>query len=209
MVKIFLLILAGSILIIAQTNNQKAVSGFTGSGEYESRYQDNKPHFEVGIRDELILIESTDLGTNKPSFYKTDKSVPPYNVHLTAGLRFMKYDKIDLRFGMMADFVNILGLDEQVSFQINFLKSRFYAELSAEFFNNNLISNSNPNKGQRYTFYCIGLGYEASKHIDVDISYCIPDGKILNSKYTFGGTDLTSGNINYMIKLGCEYSFIF
>jgi hypothetical protein len=216
--KFFLLIIAFPSLLFGQINTQHNQSklfdnlSFRESLDTVTR-EDLKEnlHFELGIRDELIFMLSNEFNSEDRKFENTIKLLLPYNFHLTAGVKFLRYYKIDFRFGILAANDYVFGFDEGLYFQAGLPNSKFYWVIGVDFFNNNLASDGNTWTGGNFTFYCFGLGYESSKNFSIDILYSFPSGNKVYAKepsFKMGGRYYEK-KINGLIRLGFQYSFIF
>jgi hypothetical protein len=175
----------------------------------------NNLHFALGIRDELILMpeNSYSFETNKEGF--AFRTFLPFNLHLCAGIRFYKYYKVDLRFGLIASAdVNYWGFDEGIFFSMLLFNSHFYGTAGIDFFNDYGEGHNSAFSGGNFTFYCLGLGYETSTHFDFDLVYYIPNKEVygydINTGYGNPPYGQTHNKKNYgLITLGFQYSFIF
>lgn len=218
MIKFLLIIILTTPLIFGQLQidckkgNLEPIKNLNSSA---SLNLNNGIHFELGIRDELILMQANEFSSQDRKFENKVKLLLPYNFHLTAGIRFLRYYKIDYRLGILAAQDYILGIDEGLYFQTSLPNSEFYGVIGLDFFNNNLASDGMTETGGKFILYCFGLGYEASRNFNMEILYSIPNNS--NRIYAespaadYGGIpgQFYDKKINGLIRLGFQYSFIF
>ena len=180
----------------------------TAFSYFEKNYGAN---FEIGLRYEFSYLSSKILNANHNYFGYYLLPIPLFNMHVTAGLRIFKDYKIDFRFGIKSIYEDFIGLEDGIFFQANLFNSDFFGAFGADFFHNGGASHgvSDYSKsGGEITFYSIGVGYQASKHFNLDLTYYIPDNKSYGHdtiSYPYHRYDKM---VNSLINLGCQYSFI-
>ena len=180
---------------------------------YRIEYANEKTlFFELGIRDDLIAAFTNQF--DNPVYKNKIEFFYPINLHLSAGIRFLKQYKIDFRFGIMTNGDYIFGIDGGFFFQADLLKTDFYGTAGVDFFNNNLANSGITNADGTFTFYFLGLGYKASTTFDIDIMYGFPGkNKVYTttpvSAYGIAGNQYFEDKINGLLKIGFQYSFIF
>ena len=162
--------------------------------------------FKLGIRDELDLMLVKYRAGNSIEF-----GILPINIHLTTGVRFLEHYKIDIRYGIMVIYEDFEGFDIGIFLQYNLFSSNFYGSLGIDYFNAIGSSHNSGSTGGSFTFYCLGLGYNVSKHFNLDLMYCFPNEKVFAyyqsdffSQYQ-GFNEIDNG----LIKIGFQYSFLF
>jgi hypothetical protein len=202
MIKLLILVFIISSLLLGQVDAIK-ISNNSGTSA----------NFEFGIRDEAIVIFSNESDEYDYPIYKNEvKFLLPINLHLSAGIRFLKQYKIDFRFGIITNTDYIFGLEEGLFFKADLFNTTFFGTAGIDFFNNSLANGGTTNPHGKFTFYFIGLGYETSRNFDFDIMYGFPAG---NRVYATGpalavyGGQIFEKKINGLFKLGFQYSFIF
>jgi hypothetical protein len=217
MMKFFLLVILTASLVFGQAQadgKYTYLEKIKSTNSFVLLSLNNELNFELGINDELILMLANEFNTHDGKFKNTIKFLLPYNFHITAGVRFLRYYKIDYRFGILAAQDYVLGIDEGLYFQAGLPNSKIYGVIGVDFFNNNLASDGITETGGNFTFYSFGLGYEASENFSVDIMYSFPGGNKIYAREPAGLYGDAPGlfyykKINGLIRLGFQYSFIF
>ncbi|HED05600.1 MAG TPA: hypothetical protein ENI61_02815 [Ignavibacteria bacterium] len=179
--------------------------------------------FELGIRDELIMMFAKVYSYEKGKISNTVEyaynvfpvryNIYPLNFHLTLGLSFSKYYKIDFRFGITAVYVDFTGIDEGIFFKANFFEQKFYGTAGVDFFQNAGFGHNLSESWGNFTFLCLGFGYNISRNFIIDLIYYYPTSKVYGnnqvSNYPESGYTNYNKVVNGLIKLGFQYSFIF
>ncbi len=180
-------------------------------GLFDYRAENFPVTFELGIRDEFIIMLSKEYNVESNRVESMLNYTAPVNLHLSAGLGFLDHYKIDFRIGLTTVDENFWGLDEGIYFEGDII-GKIYGMVGIDFFYDNGSSHNSAESGGSFKFYSLGLGCKASKNFSLDLSYCIPNEKIygynINTSY-FPFTQTYNMVNNGLIKLGCQYSFIF
>ncbi len=165
---------------------------------------ETQANFELGIRDELILMFANLYSRNTMEF-----GIVPINIHLTTGVRFLKNYKIDTRYGLMIVYEDFEGFDAGIFFQADLFKSSYYGVVGIDHLFAMGSSHNSGSTGDSFNFVCLGFGYSTSKNFSLDLMYYIPTEKTFG--YDFDFTNLKSSKKidNGLIKIGFQYSFIF
>lgn len=169
----------------------------------------SRPNVDFGLR-----LESIIMSANVENKHRT--SVFPFNMQLYVGFGFLKYYKVRIRFGVVPGSTNIpfsfkVVLEEGIFLQANLLKSNFYGIGGVSILSNNNECGHGTgdivyNNGVAI-FYCIGLGYETSKRVNLDIMYSVPfDKKFGYDHHSFPSRDYD--RIIYgMVTFGFQFAF--
>jgi hypothetical protein len=174
-------------------------------------------HFELGIRDESIFMFANlykGQGVNAANSIESIRV--PINFHLTLGLSFLDYFKIDIRTGIMVAFEDFYGYDEGIFLNVYPFKTDFFAAAGIDIMHNSGEEHGTADysiSGGSATFYCLGLGYSVSRHFDIDLMYYIPNDRV----FGFNNVIIYETNtwkhfdkIDYgLLAIGVQYSFIF
>lgn len=173
----------------------------------KAQVNESKIKFELGIRDEFILLFANHYNDYSGKVENTMFYSLPFNLHACAGIRFLNYFKIDLRAGLLWITEDFLGFDKGIYLQSLLFSSNIYVEAGIDFFNG--IGNGHTN--DKYTFYCFGLGYEPARNFDIDLLFSVPNTKIYG--YTINDNVFPTvkyENINNgLLRFGFEYLFNF
>lgn len=172
--------------------------------------QTNEFEFEIGLRDELgLMLANIYDKKSSAKVFTLESGLFPINFHLTTGLNYSGNYKIYLIYGFTYILEDFQGFDRGIFFRAN-LYNNFYGVLGLDFFNKMGSSHGLSNSpAKNYTFYCLGAGYNFSKHFNIDLMYYMPDEKVFGydtnpESYTF------YNKIDHgIIKLGFEYIITF
>ncbi len=167
MMKLFLFLILFSLSIISQENHNQQGYILKESSSV------SEVNFELGIRDELDLMLVKYHAGNSIEF-----GIIPINIHLTTGVRFLKSYKIDVRYGIMVIYEDFEGFDIGIFLLSDLFSSNFYGSLGIDYFNGIGSSHNSGSTGGSFTFFCLGLGYNVSKHFNLDLMYCFPNEKV-------------------------------
>jgi hypothetical protein len=200
--KYLLTILIFSSFVFARNN-----SGYyycNKAGETAASHQ-NTLKFEIGIRDEFYTM-FLNFNTLKSTHHKSDirSSYWPFNLHLTTGLEFLNTYKIYIKSGIALVYDDFGGFDGGIFGDIK-LTGGFWISTGIDFFS---VSSSGhgtfSNSADSYLFYCIGAGYHILNNFKADITYYIPDKKVLGHNAYYEVTENEG-----MLGFGFEYIFSF
>ena len=172
----------------------------------------NDANFEWGIRDELIIMYTNIYDHETNVVGNILKLSLPHNLHLLGGIEFLKYYKVELRFGLTFLNEDFGGFDAGAFLKANLFNSDFNLSLGLDFFNNQKTSHNLSSSGGDFIFYCFGLGYDFSQSFSADVIYYIPNKKVygydINTGYSPTGQIYEKVNKG-LVKIGFQYSFIF
>jgi hypothetical protein len=216
----FLIVATQSSFIWGTANPSSNEKYYTEFNSFESQNtndslgsvpaKEKEVDFELGIRYELLLMfanlynNASGLGKNALEF-----SNSPLNFHLTAGLRFINNYKIYLTGGLMVVYEDFLGFDGGIFFEASLYNPGPFGVIGVDFFNDSGEEHNLSSSGGNFTFYCIGAGYNFSKHFDIDLMYYVPNNKVFGSDLDFQTYQLHNKTDNGLLKLGFEYKFVF
>ncbi len=178
---------------------------------FESEYESN---FEVGFRYELSYMSNRIFNING-YFNSYELGILPINLHLAGGFRFLKNYKLDFRLGLKFIYEDFYGSEKGIFFQANLFNSKFFGIVGIDFFHNFGESHGvmvYSESGGENTFYCFGVGYQTSKHFNLDITYLIPKNKVYGYNQDNSAYPIIKNYdkiVNNLISLGLQYSFIF
>ncbi len=166
---------------------------------------------EIDIRFESMIMAVKIENKNIASIF-------PLNMQVTQGIKFLKYYKAKLRFGIIPGSTKLpddfnLVFEVGLFFQATLLKSNIYGIVGV-----NLITN-NGNDFSHGTgpviehegsilFYSLGLGYEISKHLSLDLMYSIPNNKKFGHVDDYIANQSYNKFVNGIITIGIQYTFI-
>jgi hypothetical protein len=191
-----------SLMIFGEEIHADITDGYDTVQVKERDYHNNM-RFEIGIRDEIFIS----LGKVK------NPSPGPINFHLTIGINFLKYYKIGLKAGIKIVSSDFEGIDQEIFFTADILKSNIYGIIGLDFFNmmGQLSHGVYYSSHGSFQFLCLGFGYHATKHFDLELVFYIPRSRVVvfpdlfSSQATAPAEQINRGLINF----GFQYLFIF
>ncbi len=216
MLKVIFTFLIFTTLFFCQETqtNSLIFNGISDINQSPSDDQSNV-NFELGLRDE-IAFQYTKLYNYRDGYSNYTKSAfLPINLHLAAGLRFSEYYKIDFRIGIIYVFEDFSGIDKGIFLQANLFKSNFYGTLGIDFFNNCREAHGimvYSESGGDITSFCFGIGYNLSKHFDLEVSYYLPTNKVYGyNQVNYGAIHIQRYEKinNGLLIIGFQYNFLF
>jgi hypothetical protein len=196
MMKTLMFILLIPVLLFGQENKTLPQNGFEAS-----------TNFELGIRDDFIIMHGRYFNRDEVS------SGIPFNLHLAAGVRFLKHYKADLRFGFnVPSGGDFEGSDAGIYLLADLFNTDLFATSGIDFFSVGSISHGSASNagGSLITFYCFGIGYNTSENFELDIIYYVPDHKTYGQDASWGpNAETIYRTVNGLFRIGFQYSFIF
>jgi len=195
------------------------------SASFDVKIQDNSPshslsefkskydfHFEFGIGDEFLLMFAKEYDSRTNTYGSTNKVSLLPNLHLAAGINFLKYFKIDFKLGLILVDENYYGIDDGFFFKAELFNTRICGIAGIDFFNDIGEGHNSAESGGSFILYSFGAGYETSKNFDIYILYNIQNKKVFGYSHNTGYAPF---NQTYdmvfkgLIRIGFQYSFIF
>ncbi len=166
----------------------------------------NKQSFAFGIRYELFfMFLRTAISGNT---VKAGGGI--LNFHYTFGLGFPDNYRIYLQFGYSYVNEDFYGADFGIFLQANLYKG-IYGVLGVDFFNNSGFAHGvSVSYDKSFILYCVGAGYQISKHFIMDLTFSIPNDKVFGYDYDYNSSNeyVKVNKINNgFLTLGFEYIF--
>ncbi len=196
-IKIYFLPAENKLLYHINENETYQDSPLNSINKFKSKYDIN---IVLGIRDEMFFIPNSSFNS----------SIIPENIHLTFGIRILELAKVYGKVGIMGIYNDFGGgIDYGLFLQVNILKTSLYGTIGIDYSGlfGQLPHGLNYGNEGSLKCFCFGVGYETSKHFEMDVIYYVPSSKIVVSRDFANFYDLEQINRGF-VGLGFQYSFI-
>ena len=144
--------------------------------------------------------------------YHIQSAELPIDYHVAAGLSFSNNSRLELRFGLIDVYSAFNGIDIGLFYQTRLFQSNFYWVTGYDNFMNAEQGHGTVDFGGDINFICGGGGLNISKNFEVDLIGYYP----LNKSYGhediifYNGTGIRHEDfVNFIVNIGCQYTFIF
>ncbi len=167
-------------------------------------------NFELGIGYNFILMFVNQYNPQKKVVENSIKH-SFLDIQLSVGLRFRQHYDINFRFGFDEVDEDFGGFNGGIFFASGLFGSNIYGMCGIDFYNNFGNSHNTSESGGNFIFYCLGVGYRATKNITWNLMYWIPNKKMFGTNTVFKDDKFKYyDKINYgLLKIGFQYSFVF
>ena len=165
---------------------------------------------EIDIRYESMIMFTNIENNNITSIF-------PLNLEVNQEIKFLKYYKASLRFGIITGSTKFpddfnLVFEVGLFFRASLLKSNIYGIIGVNMLTNNGNDFSHGTgpviEHNGLTFYNAGLGYMVSEHWSFDVMYSIPNNKKFGHVYDYIENKSYDKFVNGIITIGYQYTFI-
>ena len=167
-------------------------------------------NFELGVGYNLLLMFVNKYNLQNK---KVENSINPslIDILFSFGFRFHKHYDVNFKFGFDEIGEDFGGLNGGIFFESDLFFSNIFGILGVGFYHSIGTSHNTSESGGNFIFYCLGFGYRATKNINLNLMYWIPNKKVFGTDIAFTDNKfIYYDKINHgVLRIGLQYSFIF